>query len=474
MQQNKKNSERLIATKIDAKQPSALDIEEQILGAIILEPQSSFMLLPALPKPSDFYNKTYQEIMQIILDMKEKNMVIDISTVSHYAKKMLNKNIAYEIVHITTKVNSSQNIASHYFILKEYALKRKMIESCIKTAQSAYQDDTDALEILNVIQKDLQDITSDTFESSQKRVFDGVELYEQTLAKIKENIQKRWLGEAAGISTGLKQLDEILGGWKKGKLYFIAARPSMGKTATALNFAYNAIKQNKKVLYFSLEMTKYDIFLRLLVLEANFLIDEYNKKGYYVEMLSNLEAENGNVTEEQLFFLEKAGETLNLENLFITDASKVTNQEFNSICYSQKMKTGLDLVISDYIQLKKGDKAERKDLELGSISANSKQIAKTLDIPVIELAQLNRDVEKRENKIPQMSDLKNTGNFEEDADVVIMLYRPTYYGIETFEDGTSAHEKIGFYIRKNRSGAVTPDAIIAKYILPTNQIKDLT
>jgi len=250
-------------------------------------------------------------------------------------------------------------------------------------------------------------------------------------------------GGIAGLECGLASLDGVTGGWRKSHFIVVAARPAMGKTAFLLSMAKNMADKGHPVLIFSLEMSKHDLGERLLSMASEISVSKIN-------------GQQGEITQLDKLILQNQSNILAKDPLYIDDASDLTIYEIASKARQMKREQNIECIMIDYLQLMKANsKFNNREQEVSSISRALKQLAKELDIPVIALSQLNRGVEARsgENKKPVLSDLRESGSIEQDADMVLLLHRPEYYGIDVDENGDSTKGRADVIIAKNRSGA---------------------
>jgi replicative DNA helicase len=382
---------------IDAKiQPQAIDLEEMIIGAIMLE-ADAYERITDLINEDTFYLDAHKRIFKSFKNIKENNQSIDFLTVSDDLKK--NGNLEkvggnYFVVGLTNKVASSANIEQHARIIKEKELRREMILICNKAMNSAYNDTVDIFD--NVIDVSLKTAKLLEVGSSKK------------LDKLNDVIifnHKDRLIEKTGEKSKFKEIPDF----QKGKLYIIAGRPAMGKTTYAINEAYNFSKSSN-VLMISLEMSSSEIVTKIESLESRIPSFRIEKNKIYKN-------------EEQKYDKLKLLNT----NFYIDDTAEVTLMHIKTKATKLKNDEGLGMIVIDYLQLMTGNTKGNREQEISSITRGLKKLAKSLDIPVIALSQLSRAVESRQNKRPMLSDLRESGSIEQDADVVSFLFRPYYY-----------------------------------------------
>jgi replicative DNA helicase len=425
--------------RFDKLPPQAVDVEEAILGAIMLE-RDSFNVVNSILKEDDFYKDSHRLIYKAISELFTKSEPIDIKTVTHQLKKNNDLELsggAYYVVELTTKVNSADNIYSHALIVKEYSMKRQMIKLATELLSDAYDESIGVHDLIESTDKKLtlinqgSDIDNIVNLGNADKITEVIE--EISLAKsAKEN------NTISGISTGLNALDEVSGGLQNTDLIIVAARPGMGKTALMGGILLNATKNNDSVLMFSLEMSWQQISKRLLSPIAEISVENMR---------------SGNIMDYQMDkLLLKSAELVN-RKILIDDTPGISISKIRSRGLIQKKKHNIKLIIVDYIQLARGDVQGNREQEIASISRGLKNIAKELNVPVIALSQLSRKVEERGgDKRPQLSDLRESGSIEQDADQVWFLYRPEYYGITQDSSGNSTSGMASVIIAKHRHG----------------------
>lgn len=416
--------------------PQAIDLEEAVLGAI-MEMDVISTIIDIL-RPEMFYKNNHQIIYSSIISLSKQNEPIDELTVMAALRATGELEMVggmFYITELTRRVASAANIEYHARIIVQKFLARELIRISTEAIQSAYEDTTDVLELVELVEKNIYDISSHKNSKQQSKIGDVVD-------ECLEILNTPVANGITGIPTGLKNLDKITNGWQKTDLIIIGARPAMGKTAVALHCAkYPAVALGIPVDFFSLEMSKVQLGNRMISDEAGIASDDIQKR-----VLSPYD-------KEKVITL-----TRNLKNspLFIDDTASLNIFEFRAKCRRAKQQHDVQLIIVDYLQLMEGVIAKgnggNREQEIGSISRMLKAVAKELNVAVIALAQLSREVEKRSGKIPQLSDLRESGAIEQDADLIILLHRPEYYGIVEI-DGKSVQGKLSAIIAKNRHGA---------------------
>jgi len=415
--------------------PQAVDMEEVVLGAIMLEKDSIDMVVPILDV-DDFYKDAHAITYEAILSLLTNNQPIDQLTVVDRLRvlgKLEMVGGAYYISELTNRVNSGANIEYHARIIKESSVKRKMIATCSNVVSSCYDDSVDAFQILDKIDQDLFDIGANLHSKKERHIgevlkesLDGVELASKNAGKM------------IGIPSGIENLDKKTYGFQDGDMIIVAARPGMGKTDFMLNCIYNQVVNHKtKVGLFSIEMSSVRIGNRLLSLASGYDKESINTgTGLDWEKLINSTGH-----------LASAG-------LWIDDTGGIRIMDLRTKARNMVKKHGVEIIYVDYLQLIRSNHKERYD-EVSFVSQSLKNIAKDLQVPVIALAQLSRAVEKRRDKRPQLSDLKESGDIEQDADMVGFLWRPAYYNLQ-IELGVPGNPEdyMSYMIAKFRHGGL--------------------
>lgn len=440
--------------------PQAMDIEEVVLGALMLQKDAIIYVMEKL-QPEIFYKDNHQKICKVIIDLFQANSAVDIMTVTAALRKSGDLEMiggAYYITTLTDRVANAANIIEHTHIIYEKYIQREAIRISTETINSAYEDTSDAFEIVDKNTSEFSTLMSSVHASAISDVSDLSEERTHQLYQPKEE-------GLLGIGSGFIDLDRITNGFTEPDLIIIAARPSMGKTAFALNCGRNAaVMFNKKVLVFSLEMSKVQLTNRLLSADTEIPIAKITGNDLDENEIATLDAKRGNLSVKG--------------RLFIDDTAAIPLLELSAKAKRHKQQHGLDLIVIDYLQLMRGlpNKIGNREQEISSISAGLKSLAKTLKIPVIALSQLSRALESRpgNSKRPMLSDLRESGAIEQDADMVIFLYRPEYYGLTEDEDGMPTYKTAEAIIAKHRNGACatvklrTDLSIMKFYDLETN------
>lgn len=434
--------------------PSAIDLEEAVLGAMLLESVARFEVIGSL-RAEDFYLEQHKEIFQAMFDLYHSDRPIDLRSV--FAR--LRQNGKAEIVggatylaELQSKVSQATNMEEHARVLIEYKIKRDMIQIASKTHHDAYEDTSDAIELLEKVQQDLDNIGGKYLKGNFRS---AGELAKEFIESI---ISKREHKGLTGEATGYELLDRITGGWQKTDLIIIAARPGMGKTAFLLSAALNSsIRFQIPTAVFSLEMSSKQLMARAISSESDVVNERIFKNYFNDEELSRMK--------------QAASKKIAQAPLYIDDTPAITIYEFRARARRLVHEKGVKQIYVDYLQLMNGDHGGNRDQEIGSISRGLKRVAKELNVPVIALAQLSRGVETRGgDKRPQLSDLRESGSIEQDADIVAFLYRAEYYKITELADGRSSQSVMEIILAKHRNGSLDtiPLKFIGKFTRVTN------
>ncbi|MEO0897354.1 MAG: replicative DNA helicase [Bacteroidota bacterium] len=418
--------------------PQALDMEEAVLGALMLEKNSLHRILDIL-KPHMFYKDANGFIYEVILSLFNNSEPIDILTIKHALRqegKLEQVGGAFYLTELTSRVASAANIEYHARIIVEKFILRQLIKFSDETIKSAYDETTDVFELLDATEQKIFEIS----ENNLQRNYQGMnDLVIKTLEKLEE-IRGRD-SSVTGIPSGLTELDKKTTGWQKTDLVIIAARPAMGKTALTLTMARNAaLRFGEGVAFFSLEMAATQLVQRLITSEA-----ELDAQRVRTGQLEEFEWQQ---------LMTRIG-PLHKAQLFIDDTPALGIAELRAKCRRLKAEKNIGMVIIDYLQLMTGNasKGGNREQEIAAISRSLKVIAKELDVVMIALSQLSRAVESRGgDKRPVLSDLRESGSIEQDADMVMFLYRPEYYGFETDDEGNSTIGMAELIIAKQRNG----------------------
>ncbi|MDO4535397.1 MAG: replicative DNA helicase [Clostridium perfringens] len=412
--------------------PQSIEAEKSVLGAMMIDKNVIVQAAEAL-SADDFYRDTHKYIFKSIIEMYQKDEPIDEITLLEYLKSTDRLEKAGGISYITeigSAILTTANVKSYIKIVEDKATLRKLIQSSTKIIESCYNNQDDVEKVIDTAEKKI-------FDLAEKKNSSDFEPLSNILERGFEQIEALFnnKGEVTGVGSGFKDLDELTSGFQKGDMVLIAARPSMGKTTFALNIAeHAALRQGKSVVVFSLEMSKEQLAYKLLCSEAN------------VDMLK---LRTGDLEDKDWENIARASGPLSSAKIYIDDTAGVSIMEMRSKCRRLKMEYGVDLILIDYLQLMSGSGEESRQQEVSEISRNIKAIAKEMQCPVIALSQLSRAPEQRADHRPMLSDLRESGSIEQDADLVMFLYRDEYYNKETEEKNVAE-----CIIAKQRNGPV--------------------
>ena len=424
--------------------PQARELEEAILGAIMLE-KSAFDTAVEILKPECFYQESHQRIFNAMQSLANKGLPIDLLTVVEELKFTGDLEFVggpYYVTKLTNSVVSSANIDAHSRIVVQKFIQRELIRISGEIIGDAYEDSVDVFDMLDSAEDKLFQITNNHL----KRNFDSIDsVIVKTINKIEEMRNRQ--EDITGVPTGFPSLDKVTYGWQATDLIILAARPSVGKTAFALNLARSAALSPTKptaVGFFSLEMSSSQLVQRILSAESEIWLEKIAR---------------GKLEENEMKQLYKKGiERLSKAPIYIDDSAALNIFELRAKCRRLKNKHNVGLIIIDYLQLMSGsaDRNSNREQEISKISRDLKSLAKELQVPIIALSQLSREVEKRKegNKMPQLSDLRESGAIEQDADMVMFLYRPEYYEINQNEFEENNKGETHVKIAKHRNGSL--------------------
>ena len=438
--------------------PQAVDLEEVVIGALMIDKKGLDEVIDILT-PEVFYKPAHQEIFRAIRKLFESSEPIDLLTVSNEMRK--NGTIAqiggeFYLVQLTNKVSSSAHIEFHSRILLEKHILRELIRVSNMIIKKSYDDSTDVFQLLDQAENNLFEIAKGNLKKSSER---ADVLLKQAMKKIDDIAKQEGL---SGVPSGFSKIDKITAGWQKSDLIIIAARPGMGKTAMVLSMAKNmAIKHGHPVGVFSLEMSSVQLITRLISSETG---------------LPSEKLRRGNLKDHEWQQLHSKIKTLENAPVFIDDTPALSVFDLRAKCRRLVSQHKVGIVIIDYLQLMTvgAIKTGNREQEISIISRSLKTIAKELEIPVIALSQLSRAVETRGgSKRPLLSDLRESGAIEQDADIVTFIYRPEYYGLTEWDDeeNTSCQGQAEFIIAKHRNGGL--DSIRLKFNSELAQFTDL-
>ena len=416
--------------------PNAIEMEKKLLSAMMLKEGKVIATVSNILSAQDFYREEHKIIYRALLLVANKGTPPDVLLVEEELNRrgeLERVNRKYLFSLIDYEFTTSRAVA-YAETIKGKAILRRLIESCGELIEEAYEQQGTVEEILDYAERKIFSLNS----TKSKRVFESLgSIAKESLRQIMYNIMHP--EETEGVKTNLHDLDRLLNGFKKSDLILLAARPSMGKTALALNIAKNAAQLGKVVAVFSLEMSKGQLANRLLSTES----------GVNSQKLNTGDLSDGDMNE-----LLEAVDRLSRLKLHIDDTAGMTLLEMRSKIRRLKQELGLDLIVIDYLQLMQGSRRmteQNRQQEISEISRSLKAMARELDVPVLALSQLSRSVEMRAEKKPQLSDLRESGSLEQDADIVMFLYRDEYYNRDEAENENIAE----LIIAKNRNGPTT-------------------
>ena len=422
-------------------QPQATDLEEAVLGAMMLEKDAVSAVIDIL-SPAVFYKDSHKKIMGAIASLFAKSEPVDILTVTNELKSSGELEMVggpYYITMLTSRIASTANVEYHARIILQKHIQRELIRISSNIIKDAFEDTTDVFDLLDRAERNLFAVS----ESNLRRSFEDMpSLIKQAILDI-ENA-KDADEHLRGVPSGYVDLDRITSGWQKSDLIILAARPSMGKTAFALNMARNvAVEFNKPVAFFSLEMSAIQLVTRLISSETELKSDKLKRGDLAGHEWQQLTDKVSNLVEAKMF---------------IDDTPALSIFELRAKCRRLKQQHDIQMVFIDYLQLMSGgaDNKGNREQEISQISRSLKALAKELNVPVLALSQLSRAVETRPGaaKRPILSDLRESGAIEQDADLVLFIYRAEYYKIDEFEDGSPTQGVSEIIIAKHRNGAV--------------------
>ncbi|MGM0842551.1 MAG: replicative DNA helicase [Bacillota bacterium] len=414
--------------------PQNIEAEQAVLGAIFLEP-SALTTTSEILIPEDFYRHSHQKIYNVMLNLGDGGKAVDLITVTEElaaAKELEDVGGVAYLSELAASVPTAANIEYYAKIVEEKSLLRRLIRTATDIASDGYarEDEVDAL---------LGEAEKNIMEVAQRKNGGAFHNIKDVLVRTYDNIETltNRKGDVTGISTGFADLDHLTAGFQRNDLIIVGARPSMGKTAFALNIAQNvAIKAKENVAIFSLEMGAEQLVMRMLCAEGN--INAQNLR-------------TGDLTDEDWRKLTMAMGSLSNAGIFIDDTPGIKVGEIRSKCRRLAQEQGIGMILIDYLQLIQGNgrSGENRQQEVSEISRSLKGLARELEVPVIALSQLSRGVEQRQDKRPMMSDIRESGSIEQDADIVAFLYREDYYDKEAENKNI-----IEIIIAKQRNGPV--------------------
>lgn len=420
--------------------PQAVDLEEAVLGAIMLEKDAVIAVIDIL-KPGFFYKEAHQIIFEHVLELSKNHQPIDLLTITEELRKTDKLDLIggpYFLSQLTNKISSAAHVEFHARIVAQKFIQRELIRISSDIQEKSFDNSMDVDDLIDFAESQLFDIAMGNIKKETQRID---EIIRSALNRIEE-LSKKEEG-FSGVPSGFTHLDRITSGWQPSDLIIIAARPSMGKTAFVLSMARNmAIEHKKPIAIFSLEMSSVQLVNRMIVSETELAAEKIR---------------NGRLAKYEWEQLEMKIEQLVEAPIFIDDTPAISVFELRAKARRLKIQFDIQLLVVDYLQLMSGppEVAGNREQEVSTISRSLKAIAKELDIPIIALSQLNRSVELRSgDKRPQLSDLRESGAIEQDADLVIFIHRPERFGLLQDAEGNSTKGLAEIIIAKHRNGSI--------------------
>ena len=434
------DGEKMLAYEMGKVPPQAIDLEEAVLGAIMLERDAVITVMDLL-KPESFYKEAHQKIFQAVSSLSTRLEPIDLYTVTEELRKNGDLDEVggpVYVAQLTSKVGSAAHIDFHSKIIAQKYIQRELIRISSEIQKRSFDDGPDVSDLLDFAEMELFKLA----EGNVKREANPISIVVKEALKMLEEASKREDG-LSGVPSGFTELDRLTNGWQPSDLLIVAARPSMGKTAFVLSMTRNmGIDHKRGVAFFSLEMSSVQLVNRLITGESGIPAEKIRTGRLDPHEWTQLEVKIRDLVEAPIF---------------IDDTPSLSIYDFRAKCRRLKTQHNIGIIIIDYLQLMTGP-AETKgnrEQEVSTISRTLKAIAKELSVPIIALSQLNRSVETRTgSKRPQLSDLRESGAIEQDADMVMFIHRPEYYGFLQDEEGNSLVGLAEIIVAKHRNGAV--------------------
>ena len=412
--------------------PQSIEAEQSVIGSMIIDKNAVLQVIEKL-KEDDFYRDGHKIIYKTIVEMTKNDMAVDLLTLLEHLKSAETLEKAGGVTYVTevsSSVLTTANLSSYIKIVEQKSILRKLIKASTSIIEDSYNKQSDVENVLESAEKHI-------FNISEKRSNSDFEALSDVLERGFIEIERLFnnKGDITGVGSGIKDLDAKTSGFQKGDMVLIAARPSMGKTTFALNIAeHAALKEGKSVVIFSLEMSKEQLAYKLLCSEAN------------VDMLK---LRTGALEDKDWENIARATGPLSKAKIYIDDSAGLSSMEMRSKCRKIKMEHGIDMILIDYLQLMSGSNPDNRQQEVSEISRSIKALAKEMECPVIALSQLSRAPEQRADHRPMLSDLRESGSIEQDADIVMFLYRDEYYNKDTEEKNVAE-----CILAKQRNGPV--------------------
>jgi replicative DNA helicase len=396
-------------SNISLSLPHNEEAEKATIGALLLEKSAVYEIMDFL-KPEMFYNKSLKEVYSAILSV-ESHSGVDLITVTNELQKENKEFDLYRLATLSDEVSSASHIKYHAMMVYDEFLRRQFIIRCAQALNDSNDKSVDVSDLINNHVFEVENLTNIS-EVTQTTSISKIAA--EAMRGYQERAKKAEKGESSGIHTGLKRLDRATHGFQKGCVYILAARPGMGKTAFMLNITRKTAKQGNAVLIFSLEMTKRSLIDRMVIAESGVNGSDYKA---------------GRLIPDEVYSMGTALENLSLLPIHVNDTASISLKQIKAQAKKLKRKGKCDLILIDYLQLidMQSFSGKSKNDEVAACSRAVKVMAKDLDVPVVLLSQLNRGVEGRSNKIPMLSDLRDSGSIEQDADAVLFIHRESYY-----------------------------------------------
>lgn len=411
-------------------------LEQKVLGALMVDWQLWHSISDSF-SPELFVNPDLQNLAKVIYQLRANGLVSDLTSVVSEMKKrdyFTDEFSVYSLSTLTNEVSDMANTPRHVKALQELYMKREVYRLATKAAQSVTAYNSDVFDVIDEYEKGLTEITNKVVTS---KTYSPQELYDEAL-KLNQSIVSRG-GKLSGVTSGFRVIDEVTGGWQPSDLIVLGADAGMGKTSLALEFMKRPALQGIPVAFFSLEMGRRQLFARMISQESNVELNKILRTGMNDWDIKNVEERTAEMRSSPMFIEDDNVNIFELKNR----ARKL------------KRKHGIQLLIIDYLQLIEASGYKNRYEAVSYISRSLKSLAKELNIPVIAISSLlNKEISKRPGKMPQKSDLRESGNIEFDADLICLLYRPEYYGIFQDDAGNSTAGKCSFMIEKHRNGAL--------------------
>jgi replicative DNA helicase len=417
--------------------PQAIGLEEAVIGGLLLE-SDSFLEICDILKANSFYKDSHQKIYLAIQRIFTNNNPIDMLTVMEslrQSKELDEVGGPAYLAQLSGRVGSASHIEFHARIIQQKFIQRELIRVSSEIQNRAFDDSIDVNELIDYSETELFNVQQGNVKNEPVIIGDIGKVELNNLEEISKSDK-----EFIGIPSGMTALDRRMNGFNKKKLIIIAARPAMGKTTLMVSISKTqALEFNKSVAVFSLEMGRDELWYKYICDDTGIT---------YARLI------NGDLNSDEWAAIEYAQSKLEQSNLYIDDTPGITLMELRAKCRRLKMKRGIDIIYIDYLQLMQGNRERNgnREQEVSAISRGLKLISKELDIPVVCFSQLNRGVELRPDKKPQLSDLRESGAIEQDADIVAFIHRPEYYGHDQYDNGESTVNKVDIIISKNRAG----------------------